>query len=119
MVCNFIYSLYENKIVNFSFSYLLTLGLFLAFQPKEGENPKVGFNTLIFSEHKCYHMHHWIYMISSSIIITSVVFLSKGNFTPPIVTSLGCLTGGSFSDLIYSDAFNFDHCNFTKYNSVV
>ena len=117
---SYIRSFFERKIVNFSFSFLATLGIFLALQPDEGEKPKIGFTTLIFSHKKCYHIHHWVYMVSSTLIITSVVFLSNGDFTPPIITALGCLLGGSFSDLVYTDAFDFTECNKTlEYKSVM
>lgn len=119
MIKQFFYSLYENKIVNFSVSFLTTLGLFLSLQPDQGDSPKIGFNTLIFNHNKCYHIHHWVYMISSTLIICSVVFLSEGSFRPAIMTAIGCLIGGSFSDLMYSDAFNFEECNTTQYKLVV
>ena len=120
MLKRFLCFIYEQKIVNFSLSFLTSLGTFLLIQPKENEGPKIGFSTIVYNKHECYNIHHWVYMMSTSLLIVSVVILSEGNFAPSLIMSLGFLTGGSFSDLYYKNAFDFSSCdNFTKYKSVL
>ena len=77
--------LYENKIANFTLSFLASLGIFLLTQPEPDEAPKIGFSTVIYSKQHCYNIHHWVYMMSSSLLIVSVVIISDGNFVPPLV----------------------------------
>ena len=119
MIKRFFCFIYEQKIVNFSLSFLSTLCLFLLLQPEEDEDTKIGFSTIVYNKSTCYHIHHWVYMMSTALLITSVVILSEGKFTPPLVMSLGCLTGGSFSDLYYAHAFDFTSCNEIQYKSVL
>ena len=120
MLKRFLCFIYEQKIVNFSLSFLTSLGTFLLTQPNENEGPKIGFSTIVYNKHECYNIHHWVYMMSTSLLIVSVVILSEGNFTPPLIMTLGFLTGGSFSDLYYKNAFDFSSCdNFTKYKSIL
>ena len=112
--------LYEQKIVNFSLSFFASLGIFLLTQPEPNEAPKIGFSTVIYDKQHCYNIHHWVYMMSSSLLIVSVVIISEGNFVPSLVTSLGFLSGGSFSDLYYKHAFDFTACeNITSYKSTL
>ena len=120
MIKRFFCLLYEQKIVNFSLSFLTSLGLFLLLQPEENESPKIGFGTIVYNKNTCYHIHHWVYMMSTALLITSVVIISEGDFKPPLIMSLGMLTGGSFSDLYYKHAFDFTTCNnVTQYKSVL
>ena len=118
MIRDYIRSFFERKIVNFSISFLTSLGLFLLLQPEQDQAPKIGFATIIYNDRTCLHIHHWVYMVSYSLIITCVTILSEGRFTHPIVAALGGLSGGSFSDLYYTDAFEFENCN-GKYKSVI
>tara|TARA_R110001632_G_scaffold83513_1_gene184790 strand:+ start:194 stop:571 length:378 start_codon:yes stop_codon:yes gene_type:complete len=112
--------LYEHKIVNFTLSFLASLGIFLLTQPEPDEAPKIGFSTVIYNKQHCYNIHHWVYMMSSSLLIVSVVIISDGNFVPPLVMTLGFLTGGSFSDLYYKHAFDFTSCDdVTNYKSTL
>jgi len=112
--------LYEQKIVNFGLSFFASLGLFLLTQPKEDQQPTIGFSTVIYNKQHCYNIHHWVYMMSSSLLIASVVVISNGDFVPPLVTSLGFLTGGSFSDLYYRHAFDFSSCgDISNYKSTL
>lgn len=100
-----LYKVLKRKAINFSLSFLVSLTTFIFLQPKENHPPKIGFNTVVYNSRECYHIHHWMYMLTISIIMTFTTLVSKGNFTPPIVTILGILIGGSFSDLHYTNAF--------------
>ena len=112
--------IYKQKIINFSLSFLVTLGLFLLTQPKRDQAPAIGFSTIIYNQKHCYNIHHWVYMMSCSLLIVSVIILSHGIFVPSLIMTLGCLTGGSFSDIYYRNAFDFTSCdNPSSYKSVV
>ena len=105
----------------FILSFIITLILFIVIQPKQGHNPRIGFNLVLnYRSNYCFHIHHWVYMMSSSLLIVSVVIISDGNFVPPLVMTLGFLTGGSFSDLYYKHAFDFTSCDdVTNYKSTL
>jgi|SaaInlStandDraft_6_1057023.scaffolds.fasta_scaffold48176_2 hypothetical protein len=96
------------KIGIFVFTLLLTLIMFLILQPKQNENPIIGFNlNLYINNNTCFHIHHWVYMLLLTLIIVTTVIFRNGHFTIPILIIMGFLIGGSLSDLAYSDFLHF------------
>ena len=76
--------------------------------PKEGENPKVGFNFVFYDKNnECIHIHHWVIMIILISVTISLVCISKGWFNIPILFLLGFFLGALLEDFRYKDAFEF------------
>ena len=95
-------------IISFLIFFLSTLGIFILLQPKQGHNPRVGFNLEIYDTHNtCFHIHHWVYMMFLFLYTTVIVVISKGMFNEMVLALLGFLLGGSFSDLAYRDFYRF------------
>jgi len=94
----------------FILSFIITLILFIVIQPKQGHNPRIGFNLVLnYRSNYCFHIHHWVYMILLAIITIVSIFLLniKGKHNTVILVWLGFLLGGSASDLVYTDVLEF------------
>ncbi len=91
----------------FILSFIITLILFILFQPKQGQSPSIGFNLVMkYKNNYCVHIHHWVYMMLLAIItIVSILVLNIKNkcHNNMIMVWLGFLLGGSASDLVYND----------------
>lgn len=87
----------------FIISFIVTLILFILFQPKQGHNPSIGFNLILnYKNNYCVHIHHWVYMMVLA-IITILLLNKKIEHNNMIQVWLGFLLGGSASDLVYTD----------------
>ncbi len=97
------------RVFSFVVSAIFGLSIFLVLgSPKEGEQPKVGFNLVLHrGENKCFHAHHWMTLLLLSIVVCTTVFMSQGCFNPYITGSLGFMAGASLADLRYTDFLTF------------
>jgi len=78
--------------------------IFASCQPKQGQDPKIGKNFLIYDKNgMCYHIHHWIISMIIMILIISTVLISKGLFNTAITIILGVFSSIMLSGFIYND----------------
>jgi len=97
------------RLFSFVVSAIFGLALFLIFgATKEGEQPKVGSNLVLYRGHdSCLHLHHYTLMLLMSLTIVATVYGSQGIFTPTITGVLGFMFGASLADLRYNDFLKF------------
>lgn len=101
MTCILCLEKYKTKILSFLALFIIT---FVLVQPKQGNSPKIGFTFKVYDKDTyCYHIHHWVYMLTLSLFTIIIVLLSQGTF----MAILGFLIGGSISDLVYKDFYKF------------
>jgi hypothetical protein len=99
----------NKKLLSFITGIVIGFVLFYVFGAgKEGGNPKMGFNTVLYvSDGKCIHIHHWVHAAIISLIITATVIFTCNFFTPVIIFVYGFLLGASLEDLRYKDFMKF------------
>jgi hypothetical protein len=97
----------DKRIISFLLSTVASLVLFLLLGAKHtGGRPTIGFELILYRKgNVCWHIHHWIYMSIFAVLMTIVILLAKGKFTPAVMAVYGVLLGASLSDLKYSDMF--------------
>lgn len=104
MTCILCLEKYKTKILRFLVLFIITFVVFVIVQPKQGNSPKIGFTFKVYDKDTyCYHIHHWVYMLTLSLFTIIIVLLSQGTF----MAILGFLIGGSISDLVYKDFYKF------------
>jgi len=88
----------------FLWTALLSMGTFCFLQPvREKTFPAWGYNVYLRNTTHVLHIHHAFHMLSLAAIIVTIIYLSNGHFTSPVLVLLGFLLGGSLSDLFYDD----------------
>ena len=108
MTCILCLEKYKTKILSFLVLFIITFVFFVIVQPKQGHSPKIGFTFKVYDKDTyCYHIHHWVYMLTLSLFTIIIVLLSQGTFNEIIMAILGFLIGGSMSDLVYKDFYKF------------
>ena len=106
----------KNKKFNFknlsSFLVGIIIGFILFFifgSGKEGGNPKIGFNAILYRGNgNCIHIHHWVISAIIALIITITIIASGCYFNNIIFIVYGFLLGASLEDLRYKDFMKFE-----------
>ena len=86
-------------------------GVFAAFAGTQGGEPKVGSNVifLLRGDDKCFHVHHWLVLLSAALLALLGATLSSGRLNSPLLFGLGLCGGGALTDFVfYTDAARLD-----------
>jgi hypothetical protein len=96
--------MYLQSVFLFLWTALLSMGTFCFLQPvREKTFPAWGYNVYLRNSTHVLHIHHAFHMLSLAAVILTIIYLSNGYFTSPVLVLLGFLLGGSLSDFFYDD----------------
>ena len=94
----------SRAIFLFLWTALLSMATFCFLQPvREKTFPAWGYNVSLRNTTHVLHIHHAFHMLSLAAIILTIIYMSNGHFTSPVLVLLGFLLGGSLSDFFYDD----------------